>query len=132
MPTLTKRVTNPIMSDMWSPLRLLLVMFALFGLVGQTAAYAMAPLASQSVSTIEVAAPSTDCAGMMMPDGDTMPCEGITLDCIADMGCIAPPALAPSAELSSHAVIYERVAYEARRPTFAGLTVSPEIFPPIA
>ena len=120
------------MIDMWSPLHLLLVVFALFGLVGQTAAYAMAPLASQAVSNIELAAPSTDCAGMTVPAGDTMPCEGITLDCIAEMGCIAPPALAPSAELSSHAVIYQRVDYDARRATFAGLTISPEIFPPIA
>ena len=120
------------MNGMWSPLRLLLVVFALFGLVGQTAAYAMAPLASQAVANVEVAAPSADCAGMTMPAGDTMPCEGITLDCIAEMGCVAPPALAPSAELSSHAVIHERVAYNVRRATFAGLIVSPEIFPPIA
>ena len=114
----------------WS--RFLIVLLALFGLAGQTAVYAMAPVAAASVSSIEVAAPSMDCAGMTMPDGDSMPCEGITLDCIADMGCIAPPALASSAELSSHPETYERAAYDVRRSNLAGLTVSPEIFPPNA
>ena len=115
---------------MWS--RLLIVVLALFGLVGQTAVYAMAPVAAPAVAWVEVAAPSIDCAGMTMPEGETMPCEGITLDCIADMGCIAPPALASSAELSSHPVTYVRAAYEALRSSFAGLTVPPEIFPPNA
>ena len=114
----------------WS--RLLIVVLALFGLVGQTAVYAMAPVAAPKVASVEVGAPSMDCAGMTMPDGETMPCEGITLDCIADMGCIAPPALASSAELSSHPVTYEPATYEALRANLAGLTVSPEIFPPNA
>lgn len=117
---------------MWSPLRLLLVVFTLFGLVGQTAVYAMAPLAAPAVSTIEVAAPSSDCAGMQMADGEDMPCAGVTLDCIAKMGCIAPPALAPAAELSSRPVTYGTVAYAISPETAAGLTVSPEVFPPIA
>lgn len=114
----------------WS--RLLIVVLALFGLVGQTAVYAMAPVAAPKAASVEVAAPSMDCAGVSMPDGETMPCEGITLDCIADMGCIAPPALAASAELSSHPVTYERATYEVRRSSLAGLTISPEIFPPNA
>lgn len=116
----------------WSPLRLLLVVFTLFGLVGQTAVYAMAPLAAPAVSTIEVAAPSSDCAGMQMADGEDMPCAGVTLDCIAKMGCVAPPAVPAAAELSAHAIAYESVAYAITRETAAGLTVSPEVFPPIA
>ncbi len=128
---MTNRADSPILGAVtWS--RLLIVVLALFGLVGQTAVYAMAPVAAPAVASIEVAAPTMDCAGMTMPDGETMPCEGITLDCIAKMGCIAPPALTPSAELSSPTVTYARAAYEIRRASFAGLTVSPEIFPPIA
>ena len=116
----------------WSALRLLLVLLTLFGLVGQTAVYAMAPIAAPAVSTIELAAPSDDCAGMAMSDSDEMPCKGMTLDCIAKMGCLTPPVVAPAAGLATHPVIYERVAYSAPRETMAGVTVQPEIFPPIA
>ena len=129
---MTTPVGGPIVSAMkWSPLRLLLVVLMLFGLVGQTAVYAMAPLAAPAVSTIEVAAPSDDCAGMAMNDGDEMPCTGITLDCIARMGCVAPPVLVPAADLSSHEVAYTAAAYDTRLATFVGLTIPPDIFPPI-
>lgn len=124
---------GPILSAMeWRALRLLLVLLTLFGLVGQTAVYAMAPLAAPAVRTLEVAAPSDDCAGMAVGDSDEMPCNGMTLDCIAKMGCLTPPVVAPTAGLATHPVIYERVAYSALRETMAGVTVQPEIFPPIA
>ena len=129
---MTTPVGRPILGAMkWSPLRLLLVVLTLFGLVGQTAVYAMAPLAAPAVSTIELAAPSDDCAGMAMDNGDEMPCKGMTLDCIAKMGCVTPPVLAPSADLSSHEVAYTAAAYDTRLATFVGLTIPPDNFPPI-
>lgn len=132
MSALTNPGSGPILSAMkWSPLRLLLVLLTLFGLIGQTAVYAMPPIAAPAVSMIEVAAPSDDCAGMAMGDGDEMPCKGVTLDCIAKMGCVAPPVLAPSADLSSHAVAYTAAAYDTRLTTFVGLTIPPDLFPPI-
>lgn len=121
---------------MWRPVRLVLVLLALFGLLGQAAVYAMAPQAPAAVAAIEVAAASMDCVGtpaMPMPADDAdMPCESITLDCIAQMGCAPPPAVAPKAELAVHPVFYELVSYPARREISLGLTVRPELFPPIA
>ena len=129
---LTSAGATPIMIFMWSPLRLLFVLLALSGLVGQTAVYAMAPVTTPAEMVVEVDGPSMDCAEMTPADEATMPCEGMTLDCIAKMGCLVSPAVAPLAGLTAHPVFYGRVDYLATRETASGLTVRPEIFPPIA
>lgn len=72
---------------------LLLLLGAVLGLLGQEVAFASAP----AVRDVAVAAStmSDDCAEMMGIDksqGDK-PCEGLTLDCIAKMGCALPAAV---------------------------------------
>lgn len=130
---LTSRADGPILTVMaWKRLRLLLLALSLFGLVGQTAVYAMAPFAATVEMAVTVDAPSMDCAEMASADDPAMPCEGMTLDCIAKMGCLTPPVVAPTAGLTTHPVIFEHVAYSAWRETMAGVTVQPDIFPPIA
>ena len=73
---------------------------ALFGLLGQEAAYAGGlPLASKEPVSIAAAQMSPECADAMglakqaqLPDE---PCQGMTPDCIAKMGCAVPAALLP-------------------------------------
>lgn len=67
---------------------LLLLLGALFGLFGQGMALAAAP-AAQASQAISVAAES-DCMKAMQKDPSGEPCKGITLDCIAAMGCVVP------------------------------------------
>ena len=84
---------------------LLLLMGALLGLMGQEAAFARAMPVETTDQTVTVAQMSADCAEMMglakeNPQPDK-PCEGMTPDCIAKMGCSVPVSLIPSV-LSAH------------------------------
>jgi hypothetical protein len=78
-------------------LSLLLLLGAVLGLLGQEVAFASAP----GVRDEAVAASTMrdDCAEMMGIDQsqDNKPCEGLTLDCIAKMGCAIPPVIVSSA-----------------------------------
>ncbi|MBV1692389.1 hypothetical protein KRR38_33310 [Novosphingobium sp. G106] len=78
---------------------LLLLAGALLGLVGQEAAFArvMPAPKAEPVSASEQMSP--ECAEMMgltkqKPKSD-QPCQGMTPECIAKMGCAAPLALLP-------------------------------------
>ncbi len=78
-------------------LRLLLLAFALFGLVGESTAMAMAPPAGATMP-IKASMADMDCRDMApaaMPDG--VPCKKITWQCIATMGCVTAAALEPVA-----------------------------------
>ena len=78
---------------------LLLLLGALLGLLAQEAAFASAP--AMPMQGTEIAAPvmSDECAEMMGIDRlqDEGPCQGLTLDCIAKMGCALPPAVVSAA-----------------------------------
>ncbi len=82
-------------------LSLLLLFGAMLGLLAQEAAFASAPaMPIASETTISAPAMSAECAEMMGIDTsqDKAPCKGLTLDCIAKMGCALPLATAtPSA-----------------------------------
>lgn len=71
---------------------LFLLLGALLGLFGQGMALAAVP-GVQVSKAVSVAAES-DCMKMMQEDPDGQPCKGITLDCIAAMGCVVPFTLA--------------------------------------
>ena len=81
---------------------LLMLVGALLGLVGQEAAFARVMPAAKSdhVAAAETAVQmSPECAEMMgltkqKPKSD-QPCQGMTPECIAKMGCAAPLALLP-------------------------------------
>ncbi|MGE8134099.1 hypothetical protein ACQKO5_10860 [Novosphingobium subterraneum] len=76
-------------------LSLLLLAGALLGLMGQEAAFAHV----MPVQTVTVTAMSPDCAQMMgivkQAPQPAKPCEGMTPDCVAKMGCAVPLALVP-------------------------------------
>lgn len=80
-------------------LSLLLVLSALLGLLGQEAAFAQVMSVPQSEQAAPTAQMSPECAEMMglakqKPQSD-QPCQGMTPDCIAKMGCAVPLALLP-------------------------------------
>ncbi len=79
-------------------LTFLLLVGAVLGLLAQEAAFAYAP-ALPSAETASAAAMSDECAEMMGIEKSqkSAPCQGLTLDCIAKMGCAVPPAVVSSA-----------------------------------
>jgi len=76
-------------------LSFLLLFGAVLGLLAQEAAFASAPAMPMADMTIAASAMSDECAEMMGIDKsqDKKSCAGLTLDCIAKMGCAIPPAV---------------------------------------
>lgn len=75
-------------------LQLLLLFGAVLGLFGQQAAYAAG--ARAVVAPTAVSQMSADCMEMMQKQPAQpaeKPCKGLTLDCIAAMGCVVPVVL---------------------------------------
>lgn len=79
---------------------LLLIMGALLGLLGQEAAFARVMPVAKAEQTVAAAQMSAECAEMMglakQKPQPEKPCQGMTPDCIAKMGCAVPLALLPS------------------------------------
>jgi hypothetical protein len=61
-----------------------------------------------------------------------LPCKGIMLDCVKQMGCLGTPALPHRSDAISVPVAYSIVAYGAPCPALSGRDVEPDLFPPIA
>lgn len=61
-----------------------------------------------------------------------LPCKGIVLDCVKQMGCLGTPALPDRSAAVSVPVAYAFVAYWASCPALSGRDVEPDLFPPIA
>ncbi len=77
-------------------LRLLLAIFAMVGLAGQSTAMAMAPVMA-SQPHMQAAMVGMDCKDMVTtPSPDGSPCKKLTWQCIAAMGCLTASALEPT------------------------------------
>jgi hypothetical protein len=62
-----------------------------------------------------------------------LPCKGIVLDCVKQMGCVGTPALPDrSGVLGVPIAYYAIVSYWSPSPSLAGQDVEPDLFPPIA
>ena len=61
-----------------------------------------------------------------------LPCKGIMLDCVKQMGCLGTPALPDRSAPVSVPIAYSIVAYWAPCPALSGQNVEPDLFPPIA
>ena len=116
--------------------RLLIVLTGLSFLIG-AAVHAMPSAASACMDAAQTAIDDC-CVKMAMKDHATpapmkqMPCKGISLDCAKQVGCISSPALpAPSTALGSPTA-YGRVEYWPPLASRAGLSIKPDLFPPIA
>lgn len=72
---------------------LLLLIGAVLGLLSQEVVLASAPAVRDEA--VAASTMSEDCAEMMGFDQsqDKKPCEGLTIDCIAKMGCAIPPVI---------------------------------------
>jgi hypothetical protein len=117
--------------------RLLIVLTGLAFLVG-AAVQAMPPAELMASACMGAAHSATGdcCANMAMKDHPApmkqVPCKGISLDCAKEFGCISSPALpAPSTALGTPTV-YGRLAYWPPATSRAGLSIKPDLFPPIA
>lgn len=119
---------------------LLLLMGALLGLIGQEAAFARVLPTAQAAQTIAAAQTdpgqmSADCAEMMklaQQPQPGAPCQGMTPDCIAKMGCAVPVALIPpllGAAPTQFRLLAPRQTPVAR---LVGREISPEPHPPAA
>ena len=115
-------------------LSLALLVGALLGLFGQQAAFAAGPT-WQSTSVAAVAADpaasaAIDCMKMMKQAPAESSCDGITLDCIAAMGCVVPMTLASDQPALGEVVAFRALPPEVVFPNLAGREVAPEPEPP--
>jgi hypothetical protein len=61
-----------------------------------------------------------------------LPCKGMTADCIKQMGCIGFPDLPQGSALAAPVTYYAAVDYRYFQQTSDGLSLKPDLFPPIA
>lgn len=111
-------------------LHLFLLLGALVGLMGQAAAYTVVPAAvSAPMATAGI---SSDCMRAMaqeqQPSGQ--PCKGLTLDCIASMGCVVPMVLRDAPPVPASPVPHQAMAFWTTTTILYGSDLTPEPEPP--
>jgi hypothetical protein len=60
-----------------------------------------------------------------------LPCKGIMLDCVKQMGCLGTPALPDRSGVLGVPIAYAIVSYWSPSPSLTGQDVEPDLFPPI-
>jgi hypothetical protein len=78
-----------------------------------------------------------ECPRMAMEHPDEgapapLPCKGIMLDCVKQMGCLGIPALPDRSGTLGVPVAYAIVSYWSPSPSLSGEDIEPDLFPPIA
>ena len=118
-------------------LRRLVVALSLLAFVSGMTVQAMPSAQALGLDMSERGAkPYPECPRMAQDhSGDNMPvplpCKGIMLDCVKQMGCLGIPALPDRSAAVSVPVAYNAVAYWAPCPALSGQDVEPDLFPPI-
>jgi hypothetical protein len=112
--------------------RLVLVLTGFAFLVGATV-QAMPLPASSATSSMQTVG---DCAHMAMAEQATpspakAPCNAITVDCIKAMGCIGSPTIPARSDQLGRLVHYSLVAYWSSPCARTGLSIEPDLLPPI-
>ena len=109
----------------------LLLLGALLGLFGaQLAAAHSVPTA---MTTPQAMAMDADCMAMMakqQPAPEKKPCKGLTLQCIAAMGCVVPLVAADPGDSVAAARIYGAPGFWPKTSVLAGKTFAPDPDPP--
>ncbi|AJR26801.1 MULTISPECIES: hypothetical protein [Sphingomonadales] len=109
----------------------LLLVGALLGLFGgQMAAARSVPMA---MSAPKAMAMDSDCMAMMakqQPAPEKKPCKGLTLDCIAAMGCVVPLAAADLAGDIATPRIHGALGFWPTNAVLAGKSFGPDPDPP--
>ena len=127
------------MGPMSLVLRNLLVVFALVGLFGQSTVRAMPmqtlaaePATSAEAMTAEHCADMAEPVAAGSPDAPAeKPCKPMTGDCVGEMGCALSVAQPTRATAGFVPVRYEAIVYDRSDEAHPGLSVTPELFPPI-
>lgn len=110
---------------------LLILLGALIGLLGLEAAYAAGP--RMAPAPVVASGMDADCMAMMekqQPQPAQAPCKGMTLDCIAAMGCIIPLLAIPQGGATAAAQPGPTLAYWTVTPVLTGNELPPEQHPP--
>ena len=113
--------------------RLVLVLTGFAFLVGATV-QAMPLSASSATPSLKALA---DCAHMAMAEQATpspakAPSNAAMIDCIKAMGCIGSPTISARSDQLSRPVQYSLVAYWSLPCARTGLSIEPDLLPPIA
>ena len=105
---------------------------ALLGLFGQQAAYAVGPALAPMMKASHDMPSGTDCSEMkeMQKAAHEAPCKGLTLACIAQMGCVLPVTMQDRPPLVVPLAVVPIAAHRAAVPLLAGRDVTPEPEPP--
>jgi hypothetical protein len=115
----------------WLPL--LLSLAALLGLLGQEAALAHAMPTLQTEVSLATSEMDSDCAEMMghakQPE-PAKPCQDMTFDCIAKMGCTTTVALPPDRTLAEPQPVRPAVPPQLTVVPLVGFDLGPEPHPP--
>jgi len=116
---------------MRSFVRLVLLIAACAGLMGQAVAFAAVPVAMPAMATTMQAPAMNDCDTMTAMTGDTSaPCKKMTADCAATMGCATPAAIIGDRLVRSTDKVAALPAIWPAVTSLDGLTLSPEPHPP--
>lgn len=112
---------------------MIMLVGALVGLLGQETAFANSMPLTWANQNTDAGAMDPGCAEMMgvaQPDKPEKPCEGMTPECVAKMGCAVPVALVPLLPITEPMLLHAWVP--ARRPvaTLTGRIIGPEPEPP--
>ncbi len=110
--------------------RLVLLIAAFAGLMAQPVAFAAVPITPTALTQ---ASPMTDCDEMAaMSDNDSAPCEKMTSDCAALMGCAVPPFVASDRTIAAMSGNYAISAIWPAIRALVGRTLIPDPHPPHA
>lgn len=109
----------------------LLLVGALLGLFGAELAYARGVppvLTAPKAMTMDA-----DCMAMMakpQPAPETKPCKGMTLECIAAMGCVVPLMVADMTDAVAAPFLYDAPDFWPRTNVLTGQSLAPDPEPP--
>lgn len=112
-------------------LQLLLLFGAVIGLFGQQAAYAASARATMAPAAVSQM--NADCMEMMQkpqPQPAQKPCKGLTLDCIAAMGCVVPIVFKEPAAPTTAPQFVSALAFWPATSVLVGNDLPPEQHPP--
>ncbi|AJR25301.1 hypothetical protein A0J57_00395 [Sphingobium sp. 22B] len=109
----------------------LLLFGALLGLFGAELAYAHAIPATMAAP--EAMTMDADCMAMMatqQPAPAEKPCKGLTLECIAAMGCVVPLIAEDQGSAVATPLLYDAPDFWSTTPVLAGQNLAPDPEPP--
>ena len=121
-------------------LRRLVSVLVVFGMFASAIAYALPGAMGQMVVATggpeqNIGMPCGTMAGLQGPDAKAkgeMPCNTITADCVKKIACSQTVALPEGRDLSLGSIAFGVVSYSVNVSRHKGLTLKPELFPPLA